>query len=497
MGETHSTPQVQIEIDQELFLDSVQEGSVIEDAAVATEVTAFERVTDTYVLEGAIVFSGYTRHPEQEDAVHEERGLDALALDDESTVGHFHHRLPFVLQVPMKAQPRGIVNVNSRISSWSLEVISAGWIRIRGDLTLIGLNGNEGYHFDCGAQEEGDLLFHSPWVNEPEKGAREEYEVEQRAVQENGERRDAKAIQLVQGAKEDGAFFANPIGVTGTQNEVRHGENAAPAGDGDKQKSGKSAYPKDPDGEETVRSSGNHGTDDEEGDNSARATDTTDSVKPEVRETDEGQPENTEGEEARDFTSEALHRLDRLFGKGAAAKKSGVQEPPAENSPGVSRRSKETAAEVAKVNKESDGEGRDVVEPGRVVEFDFEHQLDLGQPSVREPQAGGQSSPHAPARQSDGLEIVVGHQDRGIEVQGDEPEGTEQLERNMWSFVDFDKPDTTYTLRYVIVTEAETVEQIAVREQCSRDELARLNQLATDALVKPGQSLVLPQPHRT
>ena len=108
-------------------------------------------------MEGAIVFAGFM------DRSSDGGGsdyVDALSITDETMdAEQFHHRLPFVLRVPVKSQARGIVNVASRISDWDLGVVSAGWIRIQGDLTIVGLSAAGGYHFQCGAQEDGDLFF--------------------------------------------------------------------------------------------------------------------------------------------------------------------------------------------------------------------------------------------------------------------------------------------------------------------------------------------------
>lgn len=169
MSESNRTPLIHLEVDQEVFIDAVRDGDTVEDATVATEVTSFERAGDAYVLEGAIVFAGYLKRASDADPqVEPDDDILAYGMADDGVVQSIHQRLPFSLRVPMTAQPRGIVNVASRIQSWKLEVIGSGWMRIQSDLQITGLSGQRGYHFTCGAQEQGDLLLEDVVQVEPE-----------------------------------------------------------------------------------------------------------------------------------------------------------------------------------------------------------------------------------------------------------------------------------------------------------------------------------------
>lgn len=487
MGESGSTPQVQFEIDQEIFLDSVSEGTVIEDAAVSTEVTLFERVGDAYVLEGAIVFAGYARSSaDRGDGILQD-DFDVLSLERDAIVNHFHHRLPFILRVPVKAQPKGIVNVNSRIASWDLQVISEGWIRIRGDLTLIGLNVTDGYHFECGPQEEGDLLFQVPWEETAqgrphgqEDGLPDEvtdvHSQDEIPTYEFDNENEFQDIALVQGLRRVKKVSETDKAAGGTET----GHDSA-ARNGEKQtvdeelqntevrnsKESESGFEPD-----TPLSMGE-----------MRSVDTPQETP--RAETGEGTVENEPP--AKDFTSEALQKLDRLFGRGdngkieagevdrSAAVQHVVQ--PAAKQPEEDRK---TVRGLQNANREEN-----------VAEFDFQHQVDLGDPNSLEEEAVRDSVGYQQNSWTH-PEVVVSERHSSSDTT-DIPDSIQGNERNMWSFVDFNQPETTYTLRYIIVTQEETIEDIAVRMQCSRDELIRVNHLGAEAMVHIGQSLMVPE----
>lgn len=160
-------PSIRIHVDQQLQLDAVSGTEDVEDATLATEITGFDVEDDAYVLKGALSFTGFLR---QEDAASLSEELpDALddrdvfeAGDDvpEAHVIPLHHRMPFVLQVPMAAQQahqrqHGILDVNPRIGTWNAHVLGEGTIHLRAELIIHGLSGGEGYVFRCGTQEEG------------------------------------------------------------------------------------------------------------------------------------------------------------------------------------------------------------------------------------------------------------------------------------------------------------------------------------------------------
>lgn len=467
LGESDRAPQTHFEIDQEIFIDSVADGDVVEDATVATEVTLFDRVGDAYVLEGAIVFAGYTKRDElHEDEAQEEAG-DALSFNlDEESVRHFHQRLPFVLRVPVKAQPRGIVNVNSRISSWKLEVVGAGWMRILGDLTVLGLNSHQGYHFQCGAQEEGDLFFQPSWSGEVGGYTQELHQVEDVRPDSNGDLEDAA---------EHSSYDLSPAdNVPADQNsdpvsayQLTRGEE----GDGDIRQ----AY----DGNHNAAQNVEQATDSGGADAISHARGGHESTDATGSEGPRSQTKAADNQE--DFSSNELQRLDRLFGVKDDSEKSSVN-----SAKVVVEDNQNTDDNAPKAGKRAEDPTTESASRENVVEFDFEHQVaDLG--GVEESSGSAeelQVNPRSP-------EIVVGeHHEDATDERG---EGVSTTPEEMWSFVDFNQPDTKYTLRYVIVMEEESLQEVSIRLDCSPDELIRLNKLDSDAIVHPGQPLAVPQ----
>src|ERR1700730_2944156 len=110
MSEFERNPAIHIHIDQQVFIDSVIAGDSIEDPTVSTEVVGFDRVQDEYVLDGAIVFTGYIRHSDQQEREITAEDLngdvsDLLADEEEITVQQIHCRMPFHVEVPVDAQP--------------------------------------------------------------------------------------------------------------------------------------------------------------------------------------------------------------------------------------------------------------------------------------------------------------------------------------------------------------------------------------------------------
>jgi hypothetical protein len=65
------------------------------------------------------------------------------------------------------------------------------------------------------------------------------------------------------------------------------------------------------------------------------------------------------------------------------------------------------------------------------------------------------------------------------------------VDRDLWSFVDFNGPEQKCTLRYTIVMEEETLELVAERLGCSKQDLMKANRLADDS-VRSGQPLRIP-----
>ncbi|PWK15785.1 LysM peptidoglycan-binding domain-containing protein [Tumebacillus permanentifrigoris] len=167
MAESENKPSIRIHVDQQITIEGVRGQEEVEDATVATEITGFDVEDDLYVLRGALSFSGFFRQVEEEDGEAELPDAfddrDVFAAGEElsdAPVLPFHHRLPFLLQVPVTAQEvhqreSGSLYVNPKIGQWNVHVLGEETIHLRAELVLQGLSGQEGYVFRCGSQEEG------------------------------------------------------------------------------------------------------------------------------------------------------------------------------------------------------------------------------------------------------------------------------------------------------------------------------------------------------
>jgi LysM repeat protein len=244
VSDAEMIPSIRIHVDQQLAFDAVRGAEEVEDAALATEITGFDVEDDAYVLKGALSFTGFLR---QEDAASLSEEIPD-ALDDrdvfetgedvpEAHVIPLHHRLPFVLQVPVAAQQEhqrlhGILDVNPKIGQWNAHVLGEGTVHLRAELVIQGLSGAEGYVFRCGTQEEGvsaqkldQLLDEDESRNHlpaPELHVQEEFEppfepawnVEEAA-------RSAKDLQLEpEAADEDDWVIESPAGTAEEQEDA-------------------------------------------------------------------------------------------------------------------------------------------------------------------------------------------------------------------------------------------------------------------------------------
>ncbi|WP_018131506.1 LysM peptidoglycan-binding domain-containing protein [Effusibacillus pohliae] len=134
-------PVIRIEVDQRLTLETGADGQLQDDASVATEITYFDRVGNFYILEGVLTFSG---------------SVAAATGDSESGSQHrvspISCRLPFALRIPVKGQPN-FLDVNTRIGEWGVKPAGPGQLQLLAELLIQGLNGQNGYSFYCGDQE--------------------------------------------------------------------------------------------------------------------------------------------------------------------------------------------------------------------------------------------------------------------------------------------------------------------------------------------------------
>ncbi|MBX5436578.1 MAG: LysM peptidoglycan-binding domain-containing protein [Alicyclobacillaceae bacterium] len=499
MAEQHHTPVIRVPIDQEVFMDLVEDGDVFEDATVATEVTSFERVADAYVLEGAMVFAGYMRRPSSAA----QAGPPGLAGPEgglaEPVVEHVHQRLPFVLRVPVKYQPRGLLNVNTRVPEWRLEVVSAGWVRVTAELQILGLNGDHGYHFRCGAQELGDVFFRtSPQQNAG--GAPSSPPPSTEAADSSGSAAGGTAA-LPEDAWEHDSTLETRVPAMAAWPEMMRGWTDV-SGEAD-------AHPGD--GQASDRQAGGPGSD---------------------------------VMRAAEAVSEARGGLGRPAAEGGAWAGADAAGGPAQQElAGFDRLLEGRSADTASGAGWGQDGAADGAEP---VTFEFEHQMpadDVDQPAAP---AGG--PPHGRVNEEflasrsftpEGFRAAAGFAPVAAEsgaqedaegwtptndVGGDErraqaPEvdrsaalrataevdesaavdatnedaGASPLQPRLWSFVDFNEPERYYTLRFAVVMDEETLDAVADRVDCSKAELMRVNRLTSEE-VRPGQSLLIPSP---
>lgn len=133
-------PHIRIQVDQRLALESGVAGRVSDDASVSTEITYFDRVGESYILEGVLAFSGAVESAEERE-------------NDRSSVCPVMFHLPFALRIPIAGQP-DFLDVKTRIGRWSVEPVAPGYLQLQAELTIQGLNGQNGYAFYCGDQED-------------------------------------------------------------------------------------------------------------------------------------------------------------------------------------------------------------------------------------------------------------------------------------------------------------------------------------------------------
>jgi hypothetical protein len=452
-------PLIRLEVDQEVFIDTIRESDVIEDATVATEVTSFDRVGDAYVLEGAIVFAGYVTSVKED--TNEQAGFlneqDVLALSGEGGdfVRHFHHRMPFVLRVPQTAQPRGIVNVTSRISSWNLEVVGASWIHVKADLAIVGLVGEDGYHFQCGSQDEGDLLLGN------EAAVNSELQPTRSKANTDGETGLKSGVEFISetGAREvETLSFARGGHETASERHTDDGEVVSHLARFDRALEG------------SANQDGQH-----EGSSvSPEHRPSADALPPDGQpETELRQPagfglEETEGSENEEnpyaefeFTHQVpvseLHQPVQFEDHRQAE----TFVPSRSFSEGGFRPAEAFVHSNSIRDKHLSYESDDAFESGRKYEY------------VDDANAGFEETERLTSESTS----------RG--------EGVMDDSNKLWSFVDFHAPERYYTLRFVVVMEEETIESVADRVGCTRHDIVRLNHLVTDH-VHAGQTILVP-----
>lgn len=454
MAESGREPLIRLPIDQEIYIEVVHDGDIVEDATVAAEVISLEREGAAYEIDGAIVFAGYVRNKRDGGENGDDPEGVAQAGND-SGVEHVHHRLPFRLRVPAAAQQHGVINIKSRLSQFQAAVVSDNWLNLKGNLEIYGLYANEGYHFRCGAQEEGSAFF------------TEEDALPTRSLEENSEIANAPLSdeneivrQEVVGSVDGWRSVPDEETPSGDERE----ENFRSGGDGQEENRSQSLVEKVSEGRH------GHGWAEEE----SNATD--DAPLPAQK-------------KVKPLRSE-LADLDRHF----------VQQ-------------HEDKAVV-----KGEGTQPDHSRPGPVASFEFEHEIEEEMAQERKNMALQSDTGMSRAQTEEGEDwrprfsiagTVDAHREETqaaspgeTEEQPDKDSGEDESERHefvsssvtdsdLWSFVDFNGPDPRHTLRYVIVMEEDSIETVAERCNCVPSELRRVNSLS-DEQIRPGQALYIP-----
>lgn len=453
-------PLIRLPIDQEVFQDAVRDEDVIEDATVATEVTSFERVGDAYVLEGAIVFAGFVRRGEgQPNSDVDADDVLAMGYGNAERGEHLHHRLPFVLRVPTQSQARGIVNVASRISAWQLETASAGWVRVVADLSIVGLSGQRGYHFQCGSQEVGDLFFDqrdgmegtSPFqADVPVAG---EVGIEDDSDRKQTSAYDALEVQLTRGQDEPDITEAVDVRQADSSDIRARTESVSQARGGvapDLQVI-RAAAPSEQSSEQSAED---------------RST---------QKSAEDG---GLKGE---------LINLDKVF-EGRTAQHDPVANREA-HLPSFEVTHQVSAEELRNVDREAQTDeqfvaSRSFSDHGFAATAGF-----VPQQLPRDAASAGVESRSNATTDADEPDETVAE---AVDVRDNELRGeVGVLKSELWSFVDFNAPERYCTLRYVLVLDDENLDTVADRVGCTRSDLMRANHLSADG-VTSGQALFVP-----
>lgn len=150
MADLHLRQTIELFVDQQVFMDVVHGNEQIEEFSALTEVTSFEQRGENLYLEGNILFTAYLKQAKA--AVQDDHEV-APGSTSEETVEHISHRMPFDVTVPVDAQIAGMLSVAVTVPDTTVDVLGPGWIHIRALVQIEGLSPEGGYVAHCGAQE--------------------------------------------------------------------------------------------------------------------------------------------------------------------------------------------------------------------------------------------------------------------------------------------------------------------------------------------------------
>ncbi|MCY0901796.1 MAG: hypothetical protein OWU32_06345 [Firmicutes bacterium] len=146
MAEYSFRQTIELFIDQQVFIDLVHGDEKVAEFSALTEVTSFEQRGESLYLEGNILFTAYV----------EQSGGSAgepAAEPPDAVVEHIAHRMPFDVTVPVDAQIAGMLSVTVQVPDATVDILGPGWIHIRALAQVQGLSPDGGYTAHCGAQE--------------------------------------------------------------------------------------------------------------------------------------------------------------------------------------------------------------------------------------------------------------------------------------------------------------------------------------------------------
>ncbi|MCY0875073.1 MAG: hypothetical protein OWT28_02175 [Firmicutes bacterium] len=148
MADLHLRQTIELFVDQQVFMDVVHGNEQVDEFSALTEVTSFEQRGENLYLEGNILFTAYLQQVSSADD-----GSGAHEGEAQAAVQHITHRMPFDVTVPVDAQIAGMLSVAVTVPDSTVDILGPGWIHIRALVQVEGLSPDGGYTAHCGAQE--------------------------------------------------------------------------------------------------------------------------------------------------------------------------------------------------------------------------------------------------------------------------------------------------------------------------------------------------------
>lgn len=144
LAEQEARQAIELFIDQQVFMDAVHGNEQVEELSAHTEVTTFEYRGDDLFLEGNILFTAYLDNQVK---------MNNASSTQTNDVENVQHRMPFDLKVPVAFQPKGLLDVQVQIPDATIRILGPGWTNVQAFLVVEGLSPTGGYVAHFGAQE--------------------------------------------------------------------------------------------------------------------------------------------------------------------------------------------------------------------------------------------------------------------------------------------------------------------------------------------------------